>query len=554
MLIRKLKGMKVFQFFKLHILVFVNIVTMMLAGTQNLSAQSQANVYRYDKTFPFVVITSADVDTIPAFSDREFYEHSNSIIFEVNETHVLCDDPFFELYYTQLLPYINERRLQLRKVFVRGAASPEGPYDWNYTLGLGRSQELLTLLRTGLRHQYVKTDEEVSPITEDYGYLCILLRESRDPDYAIVQRIYDECNGDEVCCKERLMAYNDGKLWKRLIHEYFARLRAARFMLWFSEPDAEHAPAPVVQPARRDTIYLNDTIFVKRPVVVDTTPVVPVPSTTVTTPADNAPIPVYICSGRIHVGCIHDRQLHPAHSDTINRHPLFALKTNLLFDVATFLNAEVEVPIRKRSSIVAEVVWPWWLQRSNNRWCNEMGSVSLEGRWWFKPWQYHSSFRQWHDSRREPLSHGFIGAYIAGGYYDFQLPKKHYYPEGLSQYKYYRKGRQGEFLSAGVTVGVERYIGRSMRLEASLGLGVAYTEYRTYHVDANNDIELDRDQHLWRDEHEGKYSLLSWMNLRDPNPRSNGRNLWIGPTKAKLSLVWLITKPCRKTKKKGGAQ
>lgn len=520
---------------------------LLLCGTMTVSAQG--NAYRYDETFPFVVITNSEVDALPAFTDEEFAAHSNSVLFQVNKTEIRPDDPFLELYYTRLLPYVNFRHLQLRKIFVRGAASPEGSYENNRRLGAARSNALLTELQRGLRHQYVAIDTETSSVTEDYGYLCLLMRQSNDPDYSVVQRIYDECGGDEPCCKERLMAAQEGRLWQRLNATYFPKLRAARLVLWFSEPDAEHAPEPVViQPeivTRRDTVYVNDTIFVRRTVVIDSVFVAQPEQPAVT----EAP---YICHGRIHIGCIHDRELHPAPADTLLRHPLFALKTNLFLDAATFLNAEIEVPIRRRGSIVAEVVWPWWLQRSHNRWCCEFGSVGLEGRWWFRPWDYHSTYRQWRDSRRAPLTRGFVGFHVGAGYYDFQLPTKYDYPEGLSQYEYYRKGKQGEFVTAGFTLGVARSIGRSLRLEASLGVGAAYTEYRTYHIDSSTDIEPDRDQHLWRDEHEGKYTYLSWLNLHDRHPRSNRSCLWIGPTKANLSLVWLLTKPCRRTKQKGG--
>lgn len=530
------------------------IATILLLIGGEMSVCAQDNTLRFDKAFPFIVITGPEVDSLPVISDETFYRHSNSIIFEVNKTDVRYDDPFFDLYYTQLLPYINGQRLQLRKVFVRGAASPEGPYGWNRTLGEGRSRQLLTLLRKGLSYQYVKTDEEVNPITEDYGYLCILMREAADPDYNFVKRIYDECQGDELCCKERLMEARGGKLWKRLIHTYFPELRAARFILWFSEPDAEHAPAPVppvdpapvIIPARRDTIYLNDTLYVRQPVVVD--------GGAPQQPATAGPAsPAYYCHGRIHIGCIHDPELHPNPVDTLKRHPLFALKTNLLFDVATFLNAEVEVPIRSRWSVVAEVVWPWWLQRSHNRWCNEMGSVSLEGRFWFRPWQYHSTFRQWHDTRRAPLTHGFVGAYVAAGYYDFQLPKTYDYPEGMSDYEFYRKGHQGEFVTAGVTFGVSRYIGRRLRFEASLGLGGAYSEFRRYHIDSNTEVEPNRDQFLWRDDTGRRHNYIGWLNFRHNQPVSDGHYYWLGPTKAKLSIVWLLTKPCRKAgNQKGG--
>ena len=44
-----------------------------------------------------------------------------------------------------------------------------------------------------------------------------------------------------------------------------------------------------------------------------------------------------------------------------NKRPLFALKTNLLFDVAMMPNIEIEVPIGKRWSINGEYMFPWWL-------------------------------------------------------------------------------------------------------------------------------------------------------------------------------------------------
>ena len=45
--------------------------------------------------------------------------------------------------------------------------------------------------------------------------------------------------------------------------------------------------------------------------------------------------------------------------------PLFAAKTNLLFDAMTVLNVEVEVPIRKHWSIAGEWIFPWWLHYRN---------------------------------------------------------------------------------------------------------------------------------------------------------------------------------------------
>ena len=50
----------------------------------------------------------------------------------------------------------------------------------------------------------------------------------------------------------------------------------------------------------------------------------------------------------------------PVSSSTIKR-PLFALKTNLLFDAALMPNIEIEVPVNKRWSLNGELMFPWWL-------------------------------------------------------------------------------------------------------------------------------------------------------------------------------------------------
>ncbi len=216
--------------------------------------QAPTDVYRQDATFPFVVITPPDCTQTPQFGDAEFYAMSTGVVFEVNKTDIRPDDPFFSLYQDQILPLINQQHLQLRKVFIRGAASPEGSYANNRRLGQARSQALLDALRSRLRNQYIETDSEVSSVTEDYGYLCHLMQEADDKDYTLVQQIYDTCQGNEARCKQRLMAAQGGRLWQRLLREYFPRLRSARLILWFSEPDREHAPLSEITPLQADSL------------------------------------------------------------------------------------------------------------------------------------------------------------------------------------------------------------------------------------------------------------------------------------------------------------
>lgn len=141
---------------------------------------------------------------------------------------------------------------------MRGAASPEGYYENNRRLGNERTKVLLEELKRDLAFQYMNTEATTCSITEDYGYLCRLMKEAGDPDYGKVKAIYDACGGDELCCKRKLMAYNGQRLWRRLLREYFPRLRSARVILWFSEPDSVHLP--VVEPT--DTAAIIDTVTI----------------------------------------------------------------------------------------------------------------------------------------------------------------------------------------------------------------------------------------------------------------------------------------------------
>lgn len=85
-------------------------------------------------------------------------------------------------------------------------------------------------------------------------------------------------------------------------------------------------------------------------------------------------------------------------------------------------------------------------------------------------------------------------------------------------------GYQGEFfIAAGISYGYAHRIGRNLRMEYNIGIGLLRTNYEYYHT-------LDN------------YQTLLWQN--------NGRYTWLGPTKLKISLVWLFG---RKSKlQKGG--
>lgn len=178
--------------------------------------------------------------------------------------------------------------------------------------------------------------------------------------------------------------------------------------------------------------------------------------------------------------------------------PLFALKTNLLFDLASALNLEIEIPIGRQWSIAVEGVFPWWLWDSKQL-CLQMISGHIEGRYWFDQRIDRPLFTGW-----------FVGIYGGYGYYDFEFGG--------------HRGIQGEFRNVGVSGGYGHRIGKNLSLEYSLGLGYAQSNYRNY--EARQDEAYD------------------WYLYRQETKKAD----WFGPTRLKVSLVWMLN--YNKTKRK----
>lgn len=173
---------------------------------------------------------------------------------------------------------------------------------------------------------------------------------------------------------------------------------------------------------------------------------------------------------------------------------LFALKTNLVYDLLTMLNLDVEIPVGKNVSVMWEDVFPWW--HSGNKTCLQHWEMGPELRFWFRGRNAQPDGK---------LSGWFVGAYGMTSKYDFQITDKIDY--------------QGEYWSAGLSAGWSKILGKGVffrarpaRLELSVAAGYLRTDYRHY---------LPADD----------YSML----IRD---RYNAGSVsYFGPTKLKVSLV-----------------
>ena len=169
---------------------------------------------------------------------------------------------------------------------------------------------------------------------------------------------------------------------------------------------------------------------------------------------------------------------------------VWALKTNLLYAALLSPSIEVEYHFAPHWSAHVDFAIAWWSNDAKHKYY-QLAQLSPEVRYWFsdqKMWKGH-----------------YVGAFVGAGHYDLE--------NGADGY-------QGEFMMAGLSYGYMFPISRSLSMEAGVGVGYMNTDYREY-------LPLH-----------GHYVY-----------QQTSRMGYVGPLKAKLSLVWHLWQ-----KKKGGAR
>lgn len=332
-------------------------------------------------------------------------------------------------------------------------ASPEGGSRHNRLLSEGRAESakafLLSLATDTVRFNAGKI--RISPESENWGGLRgMVLQYYERPDRERVLEILDDKTIGNETRKHRLQRLDGGRTWRYLIDNYMPQLRAASWVCVWA-PAFEPISAPV---GVKDTLAAQEQGLRQ------------------------------ICS-----------RIFPAPS-LPDRRTILALKTNMLYDVASLLNFSIEVPVFKDElSVLYYHQFPWWTWgQADNEFCLRFLSIGAEARWWFaRP----ESVR-----RRDRLTGHFLGAYAESGKYDFE------YKRDIC--------RQGEFWSAGLSYGYSMPVGKRLNIEFSLSAGYASIAFRGY--TPSEDYEI-----LWRD------------------PQKVGRVHYVGLTKAQVSLVIPIT-------------
>lgn len=183
-----------------------------------------------------------DKDSIK-LTDEEFYDNSAKVVFPINEYTLPKDNKILEELEKVILPRVNEDGMKLVAIVIRGAASPEGPYQFNKKLSERRAKALSDFVTSRLLFKDLEdpANKRLNRefIVEDYRSLCIALQRANDPDYEFVKDLCDNylAKNDEQHLKSALMKTRKGQLWKRLRKTYFPDLRSARIMLFFRDPE-----------------------------------------------------------------------------------------------------------------------------------------------------------------------------------------------------------------------------------------------------------------------------------------------------------------------------
>ena len=167
----------------------------------------------------------------------------------------------------------------------------------------------------------------------------------------------------------------------------------------------------------------------------------------------------------------------------------WAVKSNLLYDSFSFLNVGVECNAGSHWGLEADFIFPWWNAHDNHR-ITRMLNVGVEAKRYIQGWR---------DPARA-LSGFYLGVHANTGIYDWARHSKGYQCDGL-------------FYMGGAVIGYDLYCTDTWRFGFSLGVGAMKTSYTRYEVRNN-----------------GKYTVNKFQ----------GDYLYYGPTKAEISLAWMI--------------
>ena len=358
----------------------------------------------------------------------------------------------------------------LSQLSLRGNASPDGTAAANVRLTRKRVEAVLNYLRKRVEIP----DELVEVRANGFDWEGLQLRVEDDPECPARQEVlevlsdtpewmYDAQGRIVDGRRKRLMDLRGGVPYGYLAEKVFPDLRNVSIILYGQGNQLQaQKEAPDPSDGRSQATVVgggSDTQAVAGPM--------------------GEAVPEQTSSGKDPEGV----RKEEIAGDTLVQPPWhrLAIKTNLLYDAILMPSLEVEYRIDDRWSVAVEGSVAWWKRDRRHKYY-QIATILPEGRYWFgtkKPWHGH-----------------YVGVFAGGSWYDLENGER---------------GYKGEFFTTGVSYGYMFPIGRSLSIEAGLGVGFLYTTYEEY-------LPID-----------GHYVY-----------QQTSRTNWFGPVKVKLALVWRL--------------
>lgn len=168
--------------------------------------------------------------------------------------------------------------------------------------------------------------------------------------------------------------------------------------------------------------------------------------------------------------------------------PVWGVKTNLIYDATTTLNLGTEIKVGSQYSLDISANYNPWTFSDNKK---------------FKHFLIQPELRYW---ICEPFNGHFWGIHAMYAHYNIggiKLPL-------VSEQKLETTRYQGDLYGAGISYGYQWYLSPRWNLEATIGVGYAYLDYKAYDCQTCGKELYQKNRH------------------------------YVGPTKVGLSLIYII--------------
>lgn len=326
--------------------------------------------------------------------------------------------------------------VKIDSMFVIASASPDGDSLYNYNLSVKRGESLNKYLLRIFPEFEQRIIQQV-PVGENWKALEKMAEEDSEMPYR--QVLLDIVNSDFPLEEKEQKLKQHKELYKYICKHYFPKLRFVQIVLNYSSKQlcAFEMKRPYL------ALFCNTSDC----------------------------LPIYIPSAARKSGFVF---------------PHFAVRTNLLYDVAMTPNIGLEFFFHDKWSVAVNWMYAWWKNDKKSFYWRVYGG-DLEGRWWLGENGYGEKYTGHH-----------LGAYVQAGTFDFELGGKGQMVDHWS-------------FGGGVSYGYALPVARNLNLDFSIGLGYFRGDFKEYKpIDGH---------YVWQ--------------------RTKRRN-WIGPTKTEISLVWHI--------------